>query len=35
MLLTMESVGTVLVLIHRGPALHFLQVGLNVGDGEM
>ena len=25
-LLTMESVGTVLVLLHRGPALHFLQV---------
>ena len=28
-LLTMESVGTVLVLLHRGPALHFLQVDDN------
>ena len=33
-LLTMESVGTVLVLLHRGPALHFLQVDGDADDGD-
>ena len=34
MLLTMESVGTVLVLLHKGPALHFLQVDHDHGDDD-
>ena len=33
-LLTMESVGTVLVLLHKGPALHFLQVDHDHGDDD-
>ena len=34
-LLTMESVGTVLVLLHRTPALHFLQVDDDDDDDDI